>query len=97
MVSGAEALARATANDEDNAGAKANAGTKMVSGAENLKTYDRFFKVMRWSFEWPARGLWPDRDWAGRLFEPGEPGYSKRNTQLADGYNVRSVASGRRK
>ena len=38
----------------------------LAQGAYNTK--NRFWKIVVWSFYWLYRGLWPDRDWNGKMY-----------------------------
>ena len=55
----------------------------LAQGAYNTK--NRFWKIVVWSFYWLYRGLWPDRDWNGKMYTPGIE-YQRRLTPLAGGF-----------
>ena len=50
-------------------------------------TSDTIWQVITWSFYWLYQGLWPDRDWTGRMFTALDGlDFARKLTPLADGY-----------
>ena len=54
-----------------------------------LKTWQRIWKVLLWSFKALAEGRWPSRDWNGLPFQDKESlDYQKQGELLAEGFSA---------
>lgn len=40
---------------------------RVIDEDQSKDTMGVFFKILQWSLHWLYRGLWPDRDWLGRV------------------------------
>ena len=43
-----------------------------VLEAKQKTTSSVIWQVITWSFYWLYQGLWPDRDWTGRMFDEND-------------------------
>ena len=52
----------------------------------DLGTMDTFYRILAWSFQALAEGVWPQKDWRGVPFPKTTPAGKNAGKSLADGY-----------